>query len=78
MLLVYSGLLATHRTSLRILILSAGGLTVLPAGQQNTSKKAMVILGGTVKQQATTEGIPLVWDGFNLRAYNTNTDSLVT
>lgn len=78
MLLIYSGLLAaSNKVARRIIVTIGTNLAVLPAGQEGTGKKAIILFGGEVKQQATTEGIVLVWDGSNLRAFNSAIDALV-
>lgn len=62
----------------RALILgTAGEIAVLPAGQQGTGKKPLVLLNGDLKQRATTEGVPVIYKDSGLITINPGKEDLI-
>lgn len=62
----------------RAMVLIDGRLRILPTGQEGLGLRPIVLMpDGTVRQRATTEGMPLIWKNNYLYTLNNATEQLV-
>ena len=56
-----------ERDRVRALIYSNGSIAQLPLGDAEKGKNPLVLLNGELKERTTSEGVPVILDGGNLR-----------